>query len=208
MQALQYTCWHSLKQRQPEPSFSTKQIPQPKILLSNAFCLCTSSKSRSWGRRSTRGSNRGTARGSNRDDEGSWGSCFSFVTSLFFSKGSQRLSHWGCALKKVINKRLIKQRNFCWHYLRMMKIRGSVEYSHSWLVGQDSCVHSLLYSPLGWSQGVIWFPESPKSPLWETGSTWKVPHNLDSPPTAHPVVCTDSSSKKKKKGYILSNLKS
>lgn len=100
MQALQYTCWHSLKQRQPEPSFSTKQIPHPKILLSNAFCLCASSKSRSWGRRSARGSNRGTARGSSRDDEDSWGSCLSFVTSGFFSEGSQRHPHWGSAKKK------------------------------------------------------------------------------------------------------------
>lgn len=105
MQALQYTCWHSLKQRQPEPSFSTKQIPHPKILLSNAFCLCTSSKSRSWGRGSARGSNRGTARGSNRDDEDSWGSCFSFVTSFFFLEGSQRLSHWGSAKKAITLKK-------------------------------------------------------------------------------------------------------
>ncbi|TNN47274.1 hypothetical protein EYF80_042540 [Liparis tanakae] len=41
------TCWHSLKQRQWEPSFSTKQIPQPNTLPSNAFWRCSSSKSSS-----------------------------------------------------------------------------------------------------------------------------------------------------------------
>lgn len=78
MQALQYTCWHSLKQRHLAPSFSTKQIPQPNTLLSNTFCRCASSKSKSWGRRSARGSIKTTARGSAWEEDEN----FSFLTSF------------------------------------------------------------------------------------------------------------------------------
>lgn len=105
MQALQYTCWHSLKQRQFEPSFSTKQIPQQNTLLSNTLCRCASSKSRSWGRRSARGSIKRTVLGSSWEDDENFCSDLEFINSFFFSSA---FSGWppNCTIAKTKKQNL------------------------------------------------------------------------------------------------------
>lgn len=70
-------------------------------------------------------------------------------------------------------------------------------YSHSWLEVRDSCVPRQLYFLFCWFQGVTRCPQNSKTPLWEIVSTCKESHNHSSLPTAHPAVCTDSSSTKR-----------